>query len=264
MPSSDTLYYETCGDKTNTPVVFLHGFLGSGRDWTEIIDLLNSDYFCVTIDLPGHGNSADVGKHCYQFENCAHSIVSIAAELGLSKFDLVGYSMGGRLALYTALNFPDKISKLVIESASPGLKTENERKARVESDNLLADKIQNTPITNFVNDWYQQPIFQSLKLHPEKLKSMIHTRQKNSPDGLANSLKFMGTGVQQSFWEKLDKLPDSTHLIVGEVDSKFQAIAGEMRSLSDKIRVATIPDCGHNVHFEKPAEFAKTLKDFLK
>ncbi len=264
MPQFASLHYETDGDNSHQPIVFLHGFLGNCNSWNDIISSLQKKYYCITIDLPGHGRSLLEDDSHYTIPNCSKLIMRLLDNLGVLKISLVGYSMGARLGLFVALNYPERINKLVMESSSPGLKTKQERIERQKSDKMLAQELENAPFDQFLRKWYNQPLFDSLKRDQKRFRALMEKRKINDPVGLARSLRFMGSGVQDSLWGKLKDLQVPTLLIVGEYDSKFQEIAQEMSTKADKIRVKTVRGAGHNVHFEKPSEYAEVLKGFLK
>jgi len=263
MPFHDSFYYESHGDDKRPVAVFLHGFLGSGSSWQEIIDELNKAYYCIRIDLPGHGKSKATRKSEFSMAHCAKNVVGLLAHLNLKKYHLIGYSLGGRLALFIALNYGMKIDKLVLESSSPGLKTKKERLERKKSDEWLARELEKGSFKQFLEEWYSQPLFESLKNDKKRFPALLKQRLKNDPLELGKSLRYMGTGVQPSLWGKLENLRPPTLLIVGEHDRKFQLIASEMSSQSKKITVNCVTGAGHNVHFEKPGQFASVLKNFL-
>jgi len=264
MPQYHSLHYETHGDKKNPSVLFLHGFMGNGGSWNEIIESLQKNYHCITIDLSGHGQSLDVDESHFKMPECAKLIIKIIDKLKIGIFDLVGYSMGGRLGLFVALNYPDHLNKVILESASPGLKTEKERIERQKSDGLLALELEKAPLAEFVHKWYEQPLFKPLKKNKKRFQELLQKRLVNAPRGLAGSLRFMGLGAQPPLWDKLKELKCPTLLIVGELDTKFQEIARQMSAESGKIKIKSIDKAGHNVHFEQPAEYARALKIFLK
>jgi 2-succinyl-6-hydroxy-2,4-cyclohexadiene-1-carboxylate synthase len=169
--------------------------------------------------------------------------------------------MGGRLALYIATHYPERVQSLTLISASPGLKTEAEREARRKADNELADKIEKNGMAWFVDYWEISRLWDSQS--PELKAQLRENRLKNNPIGLANSLRGIGTGVMPSLWEKLADLPIPVKLIVGELDSKFVAINQEMVSLIPNADLTIIPDAGHAAHLEKPDIFNDTLLGFL-
>jgi 2-succinyl-6-hydroxy-2,4-cyclohexadiene-1-carboxylate synthase len=252
-------HYSFHGNSNHPVVLFLHGFLGNREDFDEVIPLLVDRYSCLTLDLPGHGKTDVVDD--YSMPKTADEIVALLDNLKIPQAFLVGYSMGGRLALYLALNFPERFPKVVIESGSPGLKTEEERSTRLQRDFALADQLE-TNFSQFLTDWYEQPLFQSLKQHP-KFEQLLDQRLQNDPIGLAKSLREMSTGAQPSLWEKLKAHQNSLLLIVGERDRKFININQEMVSICETARLAIVPDVGHNIHLEKPEIFANYIKDFL-
>jgi 2-succinyl-6-hydroxy-2,4-cyclohexadiene-1-carboxylate synthase len=264
MPRFESFYFQTHGNKSNPAIVFLHGFLGNRDSWNEIIPLLSKNYYCITIDLPGHGQTLPEENSQYTMSYCSKLMVRLLDNLKIQKFSLVGYSMGGRLGLFVALNYPNRINRLVLESSSAGLKTKKERIERQKSDENLAQELENAPLEQFLHKWYSQPLFDSLKQNQKRFQQLMDKRKKNNPMGLAKSLRFMGTGVTGSLWGKMADLKIPTLLIVGEYDHKFQEIAKNMSAKSKKITVVSVAGAGHNVHLEQPGKYAQILKSFFK
>jgi 2-succinyl-6-hydroxy-2,4-cyclohexadiene-1-carboxylate synthase len=255
------LHFTACGDSNKPHVLFLHGFMGRGRDWETVVAGLADAFRCVTVDLPGHGDTRD--SEPYSMQATAGRLASLMDSLHCRACSIVGYSMGGRLALYFALHYPHLVRRLVLESASPGLRTESERAARRDHDKALAQALERDPFDDFLRRWYDQPLFESLRRHPQTREALIAARRDNDPLELARSLREMGLGSQPSLWERLPELSTGTLLIVGESDTKFREIAAETAALSPALRVETVPGCGHNVHDENPAEYTRLVKDFL-
>jgi len=263
MNSELSLTRQFVGAEDRPVILFLHGFLGSGAEWEDIVSFLADDYRCLTVDLPGHGKTAGLNREPdWGMENTAAAVITLLNELTIEKCFLVGYSMGGRLALYLILRYQQYFSKVVLESASPGLKTAAERQERIARDNLLADKLENGDFEKFLTDWYRQPLFRDLLNHP-RFREMFKKRLKNDPTGLAKSLREMGTGCQSSLWDKLPQNKIPLLLVVGEKDAKFRSIADGMASLCSTATVEVIKGCGHNVHFEEPGKFATEVEKFL-
>ncbi|HTL88685.1 MAG TPA: 2-succinyl-6-hydroxy-2,4-cyclohexadiene-1-carboxylate synthase [Leptolyngbya sp.] len=226
-------------------VLFLHGFLGSGADFDSVISQLHDR--CLTLDLPGHGATQFSGE--YTMSKTANAIVDLLNELQIDQVNLVGYSMGARLALYLALNYPNRFPKAAIESGSPGLKTERARLERIQRDRQFANQLE-IDFDQFLINWYNQPLFRSFKAHPQ-FEQMLKARSRNSPVELARSLREMGTGMQPSLWKRLKIHRNPLLLIAGECDRKFVEINQEMASLCETAELAIAPNAGHNVHFEK-------------
>ena len=108
------LYYETHG--SGRPLVLLHGGLASGEMFGTIIPALAKDHQVVMPDLQGHGRTADIDRPI-DIRLMADDIAALIDHLGLDKPDVVGYSLGGGVAFFTAVKHPDKVDKLVIASA---------------------------------------------------------------------------------------------------------------------------------------------------
>lgn len=258
------LHYETTGDLANPAVFFLHGFMGSNRDWQYVIDALVAEFFCVAIDLPGHGQSVNLqDDEVYTIEGAAGLGAHVLDEIGIREAHVVGYSMGGRLALYFALHFPERCRDVVIESASPGLRHEADRAARREVDEVRARRLETEEYAMFMEDWYRMPMFASLERHEGLLERLITTRMRNSPNELARSLRTMGTGSQPSLWSELEEIKVSMLAVAGALDGKYVEIAERMSVLTPMIRTAIISNAGHNVHAEYPAIYIDLVREYL-
>lgn len=250
---------------TGNPLVLLHGFTGSKDNWQTIIELLQSQFELIAIDLLGHGETdAPSNYQHYSMANSANNIVTLLQHIGITPFNLLGYSMGGRLALYIAIHYPKCINALVLESASPGLKTESERQQRRNSDNRLADEIESHGIQWFVDYWGGLPLWESQKQLDDSIRDNLRNQRLiNDAQGLANSLRGMGTGVQPSLWEDLPTVNVPVKLIVGELDNKFLSINQEMQQLTPNARLSIIPRAGHTTHLENPQGFIDVIQAFL-
>lgn len=255
-------YYSLTGNNDNPVILLLHGFMGNDSDFIEVIPLLATNFNCLTVDLPGHGKTKiNGGDENYKMPNTARELINILDFLGIDKCYLFGYSMGGRLALYLTVNFPWRFKKVILESASPGLKTEKERSRRISSDIQLAYKLQTTDFKQFLLTWYHQPLFESLSQHPN-FEKMLQRRLQNQSSELAKSLTNMGVGNQPPLWEKLSENQTPLLLLVGEKDKKFIAINSEIASLSTAAEMKVIPNTGHNVHLENPRAWVENIIDF--
>ncbi|MBR8836704.1 MAG: 2-succinyl-6-hydroxy-2,4-cyclohexadiene-1-carboxylate synthase [Stigonema ocellatum SAG 48.90 = DSM 106950] len=261
------LHYSFSGSSDKPLILFLHGFMGNSHEFDEAIKLLCDKFYCLTVDLPGHGKTQVLaGDEYYKMANTAHALINLLDELKIPKCFLVGYSMGGRLALYLTLYFPQRFPKVVLESASPGLLTAAEQLERVKSDEQIARKlgrsVAKSDFAVFLSNWYNQPIFGLIKNH-ERFQHLIETRLQNNPIELAKSLRFMGTGCQPSLWQKLKENTNLLLLLVGEYDEKFIDINMKMASLCEFCDLKVISNAGHNIHFENTLMFVKNIKHFF-
>lgn len=234
-------------------VVFLHGFTQTGRSWDPIADLLDGDLDLFVPDAPGHGRSTD------RLAGVAEYAETLATSLVPSVY--VGYSMGGRTALHAALARPEGVRSLVLIGATPGLESDSERRARRESDERLADRLETMPLDTFLEEWLTQPLFDSLRRSEWNLTD----RRRNSPSGLASSLRRAGTGTQASLWIRLAEIRCPVFLVTGERDAKFTAIARRMRvDIGSTCEHVVVPGRGHAVHLEDPRFVASLISDVVR
>jgi 2-succinyl-6-hydroxy-2,4-cyclohexadiene-1-carboxylate synthase len=247
------------------PLLLLHGFTGSSASWTSLVPALSERHRVITVDLLGHGRSdAPEDKSRYAMEQAAADLERLMGILNATPAHVLGYSMGGRLALYLALTRPYLVRSLILESASPGLETEEERIQRQHSDEQLAGWIEANGITAFVDRWEQLPLFASQRKLPAELQlSLRAQRLQNRPRGLANSLRGLGTGAQLSLWPCLSELQMPVLLLAGTLDKKFTAINQRMASLIPNATLCVIESAGHATHLEQPTAFVGAIQRFL-
>jgi len=245
-------------------LVLLHGFTGSAVAWRGFTAGFLETHRVIGLDALGHGLSdAPADPARYAMPQVAADFVALLDKLELENVALLGYSMGGRLALYLALTHPERVSRLILESASPGLANTAVRQARTASDNALAERLEREGVESFVAYWEKLPLWDSQVQLPASVRAVQHAlRLRNNPQGLANSLRGMGTGVQPSLWERLPGLTIPTLLIAGELDQKFCEIGRQMQANLPDARLAIVPGAGHTVHLERPSEFEYLVKEF--
>ena len=255
--------YSLVGEPEKPLLLLLHGFMGSSNDFQDVMKLLSEQYCCLAVDLPGHGKTKILGgQECYSMENTAQALINLLENLKVNKCFLFGYSMGGRLALYLALKFPQYFTKVILESASPGLKTAAARLARIKHDSELATEIENNCFGDFLNKWYQQPIFSSIKIDP-KFNTLLERRLQNNPIEVAKSLRYMSIGCQPCLWQHLVNNQLPLLLLVGEFDQKFIEINQEIANCCPVAYLEIIKNSSHNVHFEEPNLWLKYVSKFL-
>lgn len=258
------------GEPGRPAVVLLHGFTGSSASWAQIAPrLAQAGYRVWAPDLLGHGaGDAPADPARYAMAQAAADLAALfriwqgeaGEQAGEKPLHLLGYSMGGRLALYLALHHPQWVQTLVLESASPGLDDPAQRAARRAQDEALAQRILERGISAFVDEWERLPLWASQARLPEEVRrSLRRQRLANRPLGLANSLRGMGTGVQPSLWPHLGELTCPVLLVVGAEDAKFVAINRRMARLIPQARLVVVPQAGHTVHLEQPAAFVEHL-----
>lgn len=257
----DDATYHVVIEGEGPPVVLLHGFTNTMKTWETTINHLKQDYTVIVIDLPGHGKTVTPDR---SISECCTDIAFLLQSLYYSRVHMVGYSMGGRIALSFANRYPSLVASLTLESASPGLRTEKERRERKSKDEKLARRIKEEGIYPFVSFWEDIPLFNSQKALQKEVQLKIQEERLSQKEaGLAMSLRKMGTGSQSSLWDKLHTVHMPVLLLVGAYDHKFVAINKEMKPLLPNASLEIVQDSGHTVHIERPEDFTKSIHQFL-
>lgn len=254
-----------CGGN-GPPLLLLHGFTGSVASWQPHLAAFQTDRRTIAVDLLGHGRSdSPPDPERYRMERCVADLLALLDRLGVGRTDVLGYSMGGRVALHLAAAASDRLGALILESSSPGLADPAERAARVRADEELADRIEREGVPAFVRYWTQLPLFASQARLPAEVRARLRAqRLQNNPQGLANSLRGMGTGRQDPLWNRLATLPIPTLLIVGELDQKYRGLAQQMAAAMPTAQITVVRSAGHAVHLEQPVAFDAAVVEFLR
>ncbi|KAA0543156.1 2-succinyl-6-hydroxy-2,4-cyclohexadiene-1-carboxylate synthase [Bacillus sp. BGMRC 2118] len=253
-------------DGTGPAVLLLHGFTGCKENWDSVQAMLSSHYQVITVDLIGHGKTdSPTELDRYNIESVCHDIKKLLEELNLTKVHLLGYSMGGRVALAFTCIYPEIVQSLVLESSSPGLQDEVDREKRFFADEKLAAKIEEEGLEAFIDFWEEIPLFETQrKLSLKKQLSIRSQRLQNNPIGLANSLRGMGTGRQPSYWGNLESLDIPVLLLCGELDEKFCFTAENMNKLLQNATINKVMAAGHAIHVEQPRIFGKIVLEHIQ
>jgi 2-succinyl-6-hydroxy-2,4-cyclohexadiene-1-carboxylate synthase len=246
-------------------LLLLHGFTGSVATWQPHLLAFQAIRRTIAVDLLGHGRSDSPAEpERYRMERCLDDLLALLDSLGAGRVDVLGYSLGARIALHLAVAAPDRVGALVLESGSPGLANPAERAARMRADEALADRIEREGTAAFVEFWEALPLFASQARLPVAVRDRLRAqRLQNSAEGLANSLRGLGTGRPEPLWDQLPTLAIPTLLLVGEEDQKFRALAQEMAAALPRAQVIVVPGAGHAVHLEQPAAFDAAVVAFL-
>lgn len=243
----------SCND---TPLVLLHGLLGDANDWQPVIDRLPGHH-CIALDLPGHGQHHELRVN--DFEQSHQWLCRELASRGIEHYLLVGYSLGGRLALYHASREPAGLSGLLLENCHPGLPA-GERAARIAHDESWAERFEREPLADVLTDWYRQGVFADLD---EAARArQIARRLGNDGKAVAAMLRATSLGQQPDLasWLAQGKLPVT--YVSGKRDHKFHQLACLMASQHRKINHLEL-DGGHNLHAHQPEAFARLLAEWV-
>ena len=247
------------------PVLVIHGFTGCAQAMAPLVDRLDG-YRRMAVDLPGHGSSespADLTRYCV--DATVASLATLIIEMDEAQAAVVGYSMGGRLALSLAVAHPELCRSLVIISATAGIADPAERARRQRADAALADLIAQRGLRHFVDRWMAQPMWDTLRtrLGPVAWEASIRQRLRCHPLGLAHSLRAVGTGSMRSLWEELDSIEVPILLLCGQLDAKFADLGAHMAQQLPNSELIVLPGIGHAAHLEQPNTCAIAVHEHL-
>ncbi len=253
--------YEVAGE--GPAVTLLHGFTQSGRSWREVISLMPPRWRFITPDLRGHGRTRTRAGAAHDMEASRRDVLAIWDQLGVERSHLVGYSMGGRLALHIAAHSPERLLSLVTIGAHAGL-DDGGRRERLAADEELARRIESAGIAAFVEYWTSLPLFRGLERRSPAVQAAIRAeRMHNRPEALAASLRGMGAAAMEPLWERLASLGVPCLFIAGAEDHGYAAQARRLRDTIPGSRKEIVPRAGHAVHQERPQAFVNVLVDHL-
>ena len=256
------LNIQRTGDAEKEPIVFLHGFMGTGSDWEAVTALLAADYCCATLNLPGHGGSPALETTDY--EQVVAAVDACVTGAGLQQFHLAGYSMGGRIAIAYAKAHPEKVKSLILIASSPGLQDPHERALRREIDERWAAVMEETGMDAFLQRWYDQPIFSTLRKNKDLHASLISRKCGQNPRDMAKTLRGLSPGVVEDLWVALPALACHVLWVAGREDIKYVELADRAASLCQHGRAVVVPDAGHVIHEEQPKVLANVIRDFIR
>ncbi len=259
-----TLHVEVEGD--GEPVVLLHGFTGAISTMAGLADRLVAHHRVISLDLVGHGGSpVPDDPVAYTVDAMAADVASVIDDHADGSAHVVGYSMGGRVALTLACAMPVRVRTLALIGATPGIAASAERSARRTADEALAVGIERDGLAAFVDRWMANPLFASQSsLGLDFLAAARAQRMANDPAGLAASLRGGGTGSMTPLHSALAGCTVPVALIVGELDPKFRAMADSMHELLPVSSVVVVPGAGHAAHLEQPDVVGHSIRELTR
>lgn len=234
-------------------LVFLHGFSGDRDEWRTVGEAFPA-WPRLYLDLPGHGGSADIAVD--GFTGVSELLQATLNSYNILDYGLVGYSLGGRVAMNFACQPRTGLRGLIVEGGHPGLQDEASRQARLINDSAWAERFRREPLAQVFADWYQQPVFASLDA--AQRASLVALRRRNNGATLAAMLEATSLARQADLRPSLQARDFPFHYLCGERDAKFRAIA---QALAADIHI--IHHAGHNAHRDNPAAVIACLAQFL-
>ena len=253
------LHAEASGN--GPPLVLVHGFTQTGRSWGRFGELIERGRRVVRVDLPGHGASG--GVRADLAETGALVLRAAGADgdgagAGSGPVDLLGYSLGARVALHAALDHPGSVRRLVLIGGTAGIEDPEARAARRRRDDAMADALEaDGDVDAFLRRWLASPMFAGLR------DPGLAARRENTAAGLASSLRLAGTGTQASLWDRLGALGTPALLLTGADDLRFAAVAARMAQAMPRAAFSLVPGAGHAAHLAQPELTARMVTRFL-
>lgn len=251
------------GDLAALPVVLLHGFAQSASTWDAVGPLLARKYRAIALDFVGHGKSDKPDDPTvYEMDAVLDALSAFLNDRFTRKAALIGYSMGGRVALAFACRYPTKISMLVLESAGLGPKTAQQHAAMQHRDAEMIERLLASDMASFTDWWEGFSLFESQKRLPEKVRDRVRAeRIANDPKALAYTVRGTGQHCMVDYSARIARLPMPILYIAGILDRKYLKIA-ENLAHGENVSCVLL-NTGHNTHLEDPETFAKQVSVFL-
>jgi 2-succinyl-6-hydroxy-2,4-cyclohexadiene-1-carboxylate synthase len=260
----DGVWYEVRTGGHGPAVLLLHGFTGRGSDWAPVLAELRRSSTTLVVDLLGHGRSdapSDPMRHA--IERQALDIAELLHRFGVTSrapATVIGYSLGARVAVRIAVDRPDLVDGLILESPSAGFAEPDGRAARRAADACLADTIERDGLAAFVTAWEAAPVFASERRLPESTRARIRaSRLRNDPAGLAASLRGAGQGSMKPLHDRLHAITCPTLIVAGKLDPTGVERARVVAAGIEAARLVVLPDRGHAPHRESPAAFRRLI-----
>lgn len=235
------LFYRKVQHTNPNPYVFLHGFMGNSLDWEEI----QQDFYgSIAIDLPGHGRSFFPKNTPLDLFNYFSKLIEATLDkLEIKKIHLVGYSLGGRVAMHFSHLFPDKLLSLSLISAHPGLK-EGKDKRLIQDEKWIYD-LKNLPYKTFLEKWYSQPIFSALYNYQDLIEKRADQNTKYFPTILTN----LSVARQTVLLDHIEKKPFPIKLIYGQKDQKYKDLYKQYN-----LNTYEVKNSAHNPIIDNPSQ----------
>jgi 2-succinyl-6-hydroxy-2,4-cyclohexadiene-1-carboxylate synthase len=251
-----SLHVEVRG--SGPPLVLLHGFTQTARLWGTFGDLLAKHFTLIGIDLPGHAGSAAVQADL--LESAELVAEAVRGAIGDAPVNLLGYSLGARVALHVALGHGGlPLRRVVLIGATGGIEDGEARRRRQLADEATATALESSgDVDAFIEQWVSGPMFARLGQAAQQ-----DERRRNSAAGLASSLRLAGTGTQDPLWDRLGAVHTPVLALAGTDDSRFAAHALRLAGLMPNGTSTLVPGGGHAVHLAQPAGTARLVRHWV-
>lgn len=237
-----------------SPVLLLHGFAGSARTMRPLIDALAERHRVIAPDLPGHGRSdAPHDAAAYAWPALIRHLARLLDALDAPQAHVLGFSLGGRLALQLAARRPERVRTLCTIGSRCVWTDPAERSARRTRDAALASRIENEGMRAFVGD----------EKHGAQDDALAAAAPRAGTHGLALALRGLGAADQPDVGAALAVSAVPLLLLAGANDPGPLAAAQALAAELPAARACAITGAGHRAHLECTHEVARLALDFF-
>ena len=236
------------------PILCLHGFTHIGSQFNEL-----STHLDRPIVAPDLHIETEVPIELDTTLMALEDIINLIGQ----PLPVLGYSMGGRLALSLAIDRPDLVQRVIVVSAGPGIADAADRATRAAEDGALADRIIEVGVSTFLDGWLQRPLTSTASVDEEVAQQDRALREENSAAGLAAALRSLGQGAYPYLGDRLGDLAMPLLAVSGANDERYTEQSGALAAAVPDGRHVTIDGAGHNVVLEAPEELAAVVEEFL-
>ncbi|SHF43054.1 Pimeloyl-ACP methyl ester carboxylesterase [Seinonella peptonophila] len=248
-----TMKYVEMGRSNGPTLVLIHGMTDNSRSWSLIAPYLATKYHLYMVDLRGHGDTDKPDLRMYPISMYASDIADFIDKMKINNADIIGHSLGSMVAQELAINYPEKVRKLVLESS-----------ALVEFDALGRDLYDaavgfgnNPPDQEFMDSWYANP-------NPVN-KEFLSYEMKESQNIPPKTWRAITKGAAASYLVPfMNELKAPTLILWGSADSFFGIdIQKKLRAKIPKAKLVNYIGTGHNIQWEIPQKMAHDVMNFL-
>ncbi len=231
----------------------IHGNFQTAKVWQPLEERMKAVFYdleMITEDL--------CAKQFQSFDDWTEDFCGrVEVQANGEKSILLGYSLGGRLALHACVRRPDLWQAVVVAGADPGLESEQDKSLQLDRDRNWAERLKREPLEKLADEWDEQPVFCGIKNQaPRNLGEM-------DPDRLSRQFEVFSKGLQENLVPELANLKSPSVLFLsGEKDEKYQGIGETVAKSSPVAKAQVVADAGHRVPWENPETFVQVLIDF--
>jgi esterase len=268
MKYIENFHYQLTGNPSGQKLVFLHGLMGSAANWRRITPAFESEFNILTFDQRGHGRSFHPPQG-YRPQDYAQDLKHILDDLGWERIHLVGHSMGGRNALEFAVQYAQRVTRLVIEDIGPDASSFAISRIEQLLELVPTPFADRTAAKNFFENEYPQKI--AFYPNPEVVSRFFLSNIEQKENGTQDwrfakdaILASLREGRNTDRWDGYQNLKMPVLVMRGERSKDLpREVFDRMLKVLPHAKGIEIPNAGHWIHFEQPEAFIQGLKEFF-